>query len=171
MEFLSQSEVFPSQLQPPLPTGNLWPWLSRAWTTKLQWLPVRRLLTGITWLILHLPIDISKPPSALSAEPSTRRIMDSPAEALHQKSEPSMSPSEEKALATAEISHVDNKDELGNLTYGLVDEEPEVHFRTYLATAAMFLLNLVQVVALLGPPVAVCCCSFTVTSRLTSYYS
>lgn len=44
----------------------------------------------------------------------------------------------------------------GNLAYDIVDEEPEVHIRTYIATAAMFLLNLVQVFALQGPPVAVC---------------
>lgn len=42
-----------------------------------------------------------------------------------------------------------------NLVYDDVDEEPELHARTYIALAAMFLLNLVQVVALLGPPAVV----------------
>ena len=40
-----------------------------------------------------------------------------------------------------------------------VDEEPELHFRTYIALAAMFLLNLVQVFALQGPPAVVRCLS------------
>ena len=73
----------------------------------------------------------------------------------YEKSETSTRPIDDKASAAAEVTHVDNKDDLGNLTYDLVDEEPEVHWRTYLATAAMFLLNLVQVVALQGPPIAV----------------
>lgn len=42
-----------------------------------------------------------------------------------------------------------------NLVYDDVDEEPELHARTYIALAAMFLLNLVQVVALQGPPAVV----------------
>ena len=42
-----------------------------------------------------------------------------------------------------------------NLMYAEDDEEPEIHIRTYLAVAAMFLLNLVQVFALQGPPVVV----------------
>ena len=39
-----------------------------------------------------------------------------------------------------------------NLVYDDNDEEPELHARTYFALAAMFLLNLVQVLALQGPP-------------------
>jgi hypothetical protein len=35
------------------------------------------------------------------------------------------------------------------------DEEPELHMRTYVALLAMFLLNLVQVFALQGPPAVV----------------
>jgi hypothetical protein len=35
------------------------------------------------------------------------------------------------------------------------DEEPELHAQTYFALAAMFLLNLVQVFGLLGPPTVV----------------
>lgn len=43
-----------------------------------------------------------------------------------------------------------------NLVYDDQDEEPELHARTYFALAAMFLLNLVQVFALQGPPAVVC---------------
>lgn len=43
----------------------------------------------------------------------------------------------------------------GNLVYENAEEEPELHARTYLALAAMFLLNLVQVFALQGPPAVV----------------
>lgn len=42
-----------------------------------------------------------------------------------------------------------------NLHYDEVDEEPQLHARTWLALAAMMLLNMVQVVALTGPPVVV----------------
>ena len=42
-----------------------------------------------------------------------------------------------------------------NLVYDDVDEEPELHTRTYIALAAMFLLNLIQVFALQGPPAVV----------------
>jgi hypothetical protein len=42
-----------------------------------------------------------------------------------------------------------------DLVYDDDDEEPELHARTYLALAAMFLLNLVQVLALQGPPAVV----------------
>ncbi|KAJ9612106.1 hypothetical protein H2200_003703 [Cladophialophora chaetospira] len=40
----------------------------------------------------------------------------------------------------------------GNLHYDEVDEEPKLHARTWIALAAMLLLNMVQVVALVGPP-------------------
>ncbi|KEF52549.1 uncharacterized protein A1O9_11391 [Exophiala aquamarina CBS 119918] len=40
-----------------------------------------------------------------------------------------------------------------NLHYDEVDQEPELHARTWLALTAMMLLNMVQVVALTGPPV------------------
>ncbi len=36
------------------------------------------------------------------------------------------------------------------------EHEPELHARTYYAIAAMFLLNMVQVLALQGPPAVVC---------------
>jgi hypothetical protein len=42
-----------------------------------------------------------------------------------------------------------------NLVYDDVDEEPELHARTYVALLAMFVLNMVQVFALQGPPAVV----------------
>lgn len=42
-----------------------------------------------------------------------------------------------------------------NLVYNDIDEEPEIHFRTYIAVAAMLILNYVQIIALQGPPVVV----------------
>jgi hypothetical protein len=39
-----------------------------------------------------------------------------------------------------------------NLVYDDEDVEPELHLRTYVALAAMWLLNWIQVVALQGPP-------------------
>lgn len=39
-----------------------------------------------------------------------------------------------------------------NLAYSEEDVEPEIHLRTYLALFALFLLNVVQVVGLTGPP-------------------
>lgn len=42
-----------------------------------------------------------------------------------------------------------------NLVYDDVDEEPELRARTYIALVAMFSLNLVQIVALQGPPAVV----------------
>lgn len=42
-----------------------------------------------------------------------------------------------------------------NLVYSQHEKEPEIHARTYLAVAAMFLLNMVQVLALQGPPAVV----------------
>jgi MFS family permease len=43
-------------------------------------------------------------------------------------------------------------DSQGNLFYDNADEEPELHARTYIALAGMWLLNYVQVFALQGPP-------------------
>ena len=51
------------------------------------------------------------------------------------------------------IEETDSSD--GNLHYDEVDEEPELHMRTYVALFSMFLLNMVQVVALQGPPAVV----------------
>lgn len=42
-----------------------------------------------------------------------------------------------------------------NLVYDNDEEEPEIHATTYLALLAMFTLNLVQVLALQGPPAVV----------------
>jgi hypothetical protein len=42
-----------------------------------------------------------------------------------------------------------------NLVYDHDEDEPELHLRTYFALAAMFLLNLVQVLALQAPPAVV----------------
>lgn len=44
----------------------------------------------------------------------------------------------------------------GNLGYNDDELEPEIHARTYYALAAMVLLNMVLVLALQGPPAAVC---------------
>ncbi|OQV11091.1 hypothetical protein CLAIMM_14988 [Cladophialophora immunda] len=46
----------------------------------------------------------------------------------------------------------DDASDQGNLIYDNNDEEPELHLRTYIALAAFFLLNFVQIVALQGPP-------------------
>ena len=46
-------------------------------------------------------------------------------------------------------------DEQGNLVYQNTEEEPELNARTYVAFAAMVLLNYVQVFALQGPPAVV----------------
>jgi hypothetical protein len=65
-------------------------------------------------------------------------------------------------IASSEIGQVPsplvekNSDEEQHLeVYNDDEEEPEIHARTYVALAAMFLLNLVQVVALQGPPAVV----------------
>lgn len=50
---------------------------------------------------------------------------------------------------TEEIEHSDN------LVYENTEEEPELHMKTYIALAAMFMLNMVQLVALQGPPTLV----------------
>lgn len=41
------------------------------------------------------------------------------------------------------------------ITYEDVYHEPKIHLRTWIAVAAMLLLNYVQVIALQGPPVVV----------------
>jgi len=55
------------------------------------------------------------------------------------------------------VEHIERPSETEetNLTYDDIDEEPELHVRTYVALASMFLLNLVQVFALQGPPAVV----------------
>jgi hypothetical protein len=61
-----------------------------------------------------------------------------------------------KENGVEQFQHVENtKQEIEeNLVYE-EDEEPELHAQTYFALAAMFLLNLVQVFGLLGPPTVV----------------
>ncbi|KAJ5611177.1 major facilitator superfamily domain-containing protein [Penicillium lagena] len=60
-------------------------------------------------------------------------------------------PDQEKSLPeTKHLEQVSSAPEI-NLSYE-EDEEPEFHARTWFALAAMFLLNLVQVFGLLGPP-------------------
>lgn len=57
----------------------------------------------------------------------------------------------------SETEHVENthkKPLERNLVYE-EDEEPEFHAQTWIALAAMFFLNLVQVFALMGPPAGV----------------
>lgn len=43
----------------------------------------------------------------------------------------------------------------GDLVYDDADHEPELHFKTYFALGAMFLLNFVGTFAIFSPPVAV----------------
>jgi hypothetical protein len=62
---------------------------------------------------------------------------------------------EEKVFPAEEQVEVVKPSEV-NLTYDEVNEEPSLHVRTYIALAAMFMLNLVQLVALQGPPTFVC---------------
>ena len=57
---------------------------------------------------------------------------------------------EEGAEETA-VARTSDKN-AGDLVYLDDDEEPEFHARTFIALAALFLLNLVQVFALTGPP-------------------
>lgn len=55
-----------------------------------------------------------------------------------------------------EEQHLEHVETSGlNLEYNDDEEEPRIHARTYVALAAMLLLNLVQVVALQGPPAVV----------------
>ena len=67
-----------------------------------------------------------------------------------------LSPDDERNLTQEKhVERILDSDSEGNLVYDDVDEEPEIHARTYIALAAMCLLNLVQVVALQGPPAVV----------------
>jgi hypothetical protein len=66
-------------------------------------------------------------------------------------------PAHEKTLEGAKhVERVLGSSSNLNLVYDGNDEEPELHARTYFALSAMFLLNLVQVLALQGPPATVC---------------
>ncbi|KAK3669191.1 hypothetical protein LTR78_010926 [Recurvomyces mirabilis] len=56
--------------------------------------------------------------------------------------------------SSLEVDHLErSRGQDDNLVYDDPEGEPELHFRTYAAVTAMFLLNLVQVFALQGPPV------------------
>ncbi len=58
-----------------------------------------------------------------------------------------------QAPADKESKDLEKWDTLpGNLVYDEVDEEPELHARTYGAMAALLMLNLVILFALQGPP-------------------
>ena len=61
----------------------------------------------------------------------------------------------EKSSTPHTAQREDDIPEDHNLVYDDVEEEPEIHMRTYVALASMFLLNLVQVFALQGPPAVV----------------
>lgn len=63
---------------------------------------------------------------------------------------------DEKQDYSANEKHLEQSPEQVNLSYNDDEEEPELHMRTWLALAAMWLLNYVQVVALQGPPAVVC---------------
>jgi len=65
----------------------------------------------------------------------------------------SKSTENESKLARHVEHGVDSK---GNLAYENAEEEPDLTARTWIALASMWLLNLVQVLALQGPPAVVC---------------
>ena len=58
----------------------------------------------------------------------------------------------EKTSATPQVDTIQDTDSNINLVYDNEEVEPEIHARTWVALAAMFLLNYVQVFALQGPP-------------------
>lgn len=51
--------------------------------------------------------------------------------------------------------HLEEADGAADLVYDNVDEEPEIHMRTWIALAAMLVVNLTQVFAIQGPPAMV----------------
>jgi hypothetical protein len=61
---------------------------------------------------------------------------------------------EKTSVQATHSEHVSNSPV--DLVYDNDDEEPELHARTFMALAAMCLLNLVPVLALQGPPTVVC---------------
>lgn len=73
-------------------------------------------------------------------------------ESAHNGSVQVDSPVDEKNLEVKHLEDVVTTDQ--NLVYD-EEEEPELHARTFVAFGAMCLLNLVQIVALLGPPAVV----------------
>ena len=74
-------------------------------------------------------------------------------------------PHQDEKDARAE-RHVEQATREENLVYDYLDEEPELHLRTYIALLAMFLQNLVQVFALQGAPAVVSSRKGSFCSRL-----
>jgi hypothetical protein len=83
----------------------------------------------------------------MSSETPTEKVVDS---GIGQVPSPI---TEKNSDEDEHLEHVTTSE--ANLEYNDDEEEPEIHARTYVALAAMFLLNLVQVVALQGPPAVV----------------
>ena len=76
----------------------------------------------------------------------------------------------DETYITTELEHNERIEEstLGNLEYKEDDKEPEIHLRTWLAVAAMTILNFVALVALTGPPTMVSRSIFHFLSRKES---
>jgi hypothetical protein len=74
--------------------------------------------------------------------------------------------SETPAKSSSEPQHLEKVVTEDNLVYDNVEEEPEIHMRTWIALASMFLLNLVQVFALQGPPAVVSSSSWSILPSL-----
>lgn len=109
--------------------------------------------------LLHLQLSISRLLSVYKPFVAEKIAMAASADSygekgprVHEPEQMSL-PKDEKSAAHLET--LETLDTEHNLVYNDVDEEPEIHARTWIALAAMFLLNLVQVVALQGPPAVV----------------
>jgi hypothetical protein len=77
-------------------------------------------------------------------------------EPQEQQEQVKVAPYNEKTDALSDEKHLEDVGaNAHNLVYDDVDEEPELHARTYVALLAMFVLNMVQVFALQGPPAVV----------------
>lgn len=85
---------------------------------------------------------------------SLNHIVDNTDANMSSKAPPSMDEKYSPEEPVAEGVHAENASV--NLDYNDDEHEPEIHARTYYALIAMFLLNLVQVLALQGPPAVVC---------------
>jgi hypothetical protein len=83
----------------------------------------------------------------MSFNPSTEKVPNFDTALEHS------SASEDKVVEDEQLERITTSG--ANLVYDSSDEEPELHARTYVAVAAMFLLNLVQVFGLQGPPAVV----------------
>lgn len=83
----------------------------------------------------------------MSSGPSTEKI------AISEMGQVALPRAEKNSHEEQHLEHV--RTSSLNLEYNEDEEEPEIRARTYVALAAMFLLNLVQVVALQGPPAVV----------------